>query len=157
MDDDIQSITRLLQELPDDRRARLATQAECSAAAVHFQGMVPDWYWSLLRECPLADRIVDFVNGQAEHAVKFLDPAGMVLEAESIPGSFMLKYGYVPIGECIMGSGNPYFARFTASKQAQISQIFHDGSGYGPELTPMSGMPLSPSLRDFLAHCASPR
>jgi hypothetical protein len=44
--------------------------------------------------------------------MQWMDAAEMITEAtEAYPGIDALKLGYVPVGECRLGSGNPYFVR----------------------------------------------
>lgn len=112
--------------------------------------LVPEWYWALLDAAPLASR-VDVV-GDHDHIV-WLTPELMDMLLES-PGSDVVTLGYVPIGDCAFGSGDPYYVRFMPTDTSPIVQIYHD-SGLLPQLS-ATELPLesyrivASSIRDIL-------
>ncbi len=48
-------------------------------------------------------------------------------EAENAyPGLIVIKDGYVPIGSCLLGSGDPYFINKNDGENGPIYRIYHD-------------------------------
>jgi hypothetical protein len=59
--------------------------------------------------------------------MKWLSPEGMVDEAlEFYPGIAAIPAGCFPIGECVVGSGNPYFYR---TSDGAVVRILHASGG----------------------------
>lgn len=59
----------------------------------------------------------------------WMEAAGILSEAlEAYPGILAVPLGYIPIGECEMGSGDPYFFR---SSDGAVVRIPHDAARLG--------------------------
>lgn len=81
--------------------------------------------------------------------VQWASPSDIMCEAfDAIPGSLIRKSGYVPVGLCPEGSGNPFFTRFE-SDNPKLIQVFHDAVGPSGELGPNSQRQIAQSLSTF--------
>jgi len=59
-------------------------------------------------------------------SMKWLDPKEQIEEAfEFYPGIAALSEGYIPIGECLFGSGDPYFLKMK-NEEPCIFRIPHE-------------------------------
>lgn len=55
------------------------------------------------------------------------DEAAATVEAEEFyPGLVVKEDGFVPIGECLIGSGDPYFINIGDDPPGPVYQIYHD-------------------------------
>ena len=61
---------------------------------------------------------------------------------ELYPGIEAVKNGYLPIGTCMVGSGDPYFLKVADGKNPPVVRIPHDN--------PEEVDSISPSLEAFL-------
>jgi len=69
-------------------------------------------------------------------SMQWLSPSGQVEEAfQFYPGIIVVKEGYIPIGECLYGSGDPYFMKNDAGN-LNIYRVLHDVSDemFTPEM-----------------------
>jgi hypothetical protein len=75
--------------------------------------------------------------------MRWMEPAGMREEARELyPGIEAVKNGYLPIGTCMVGSGDPYFLKVADGKNPPVVRIPHDN--------PEEVDSISPSLEAFL-------
>jgi hypothetical protein len=59
--------------------------------------------------------------------IEILDDAGILSEAtELYPGIEAARHGFVPIGGCLIGLGDPYFIRSSEGAGGALYRIFHD-------------------------------
>lgn len=104
------------------------------------------WLLDLMSEFPLAGTTFSMdERNPSEIAVdmKWMDPADIREEARELyPGREAVKDGYLPIGTCLIGSGDPYFLKVSESKDPPVVRIPHDNPD-APEM-------ISPSLGEFL-------
>jgi hypothetical protein len=76
--------------------------------------VVADWFFELIRTFPLAGSLLvlsaeDDLSGLGADML-WLKTDQLLSEAiEAEPGISVLKLGFLPVGGCAMGSGNPYF------------------------------------------------
>ena len=69
-------------------------------------------------------------------SMTWLSPSGQIEEAyQFYPGIIVIKEGYIPIGECLFGSGNPYFLK-NDGDILNIYRVLHDVSDdiFTPEM-----------------------
>ena len=60
----------------------------------------------------------------------FLDDEGTRQEAEdAYPGLMVARDGYVPVGGCSFGSGDPYFINTRDGENGPLYRIYHDAVG----------------------------
>ena len=61
--------------------------------------------------------------------MQWMAPADMVEEAfELYPGIPALGLGYLPIGQCLSGSGDPYFLKIKAGEDPPLVRIPHESA-----------------------------
>lgn len=87
----------------------------------HFSPMLllPNWFINMLSDYPLIG--VNFTLSEVLDESGFgvdmawLSPMEMVEEALDLyPGIAAIQLGYLPIGSCLLGSGDPYFLKMTS-------------------------------------------
>ncbi len=93
--------------------------------------LIPEWFISILQEFPLIN--VNFVlseeddESEMEVDMRWLDASGIVSEAiEAYPGKLVNNLGYLPIGSCLQGSGDPYFLKISGNTDPAVFRILHD-------------------------------
>jgi len=58
--------------------------------------------------------------------LEWMSPQEVISEAlEAFPGKPALKKGYLPLGTCLAGSGDPYFVQHTADQNWRLVRIPH--------------------------------
>jgi hypothetical protein len=61
-------------------------------------------------------------------AMNWLSPGGQIEEAfDFYPGIIAINKGLLPVGECLMGSGDPYFIK-KEGEAWNLYRVFHDAS-----------------------------
>lgn len=59
--------------------------------------------------------------------IEWLDEEGSRSESEDLyPGIAVAKLGYIPVGGCSIGTGDPYFIRETDGEGGPLYRIYHD-------------------------------
>jgi len=59
--------------------------------------------------------------------IEILDDAGILSEATDLyPGIEAARHGFIPVGGCSIGSGDPYFIRSSEGAGGSLYRIFHD-------------------------------
>ena len=76
--------------------------------------LMPDWLLSLLKTYPLAGEYFELPSDADGSglgvALIWLTPSQIVSEAtESQPGISVARLGFIPVGACAEGAGDPYF------------------------------------------------
>ncbi len=68
--------------------------------------------------------------------LEFLDEAGTKQEAEELyPGITVCRDGFVPVGRCASGGGDPYFINLRDGENGPLYRVYHDEvaeDGYDP-------------------------
>jgi hypothetical protein len=94
--------------------------------------LVPPWFATMITTYPLAGVCfsLDEDEDESELGAEFRwpTPAQIVEEAAAYyPGISVLKLGYVPIGQCLVGSGDPYFINMKInSSDPPLLRVYHD-------------------------------
>ena len=140
--------------------AKLSTEEE-NLLRTHFSStLLPDWLINLLSDYPLIG--VSFTlseeldESRLGVEMKWLTPTGMVEEAYLFyPGILVLQLGYLPIGTCLTGSGDPYFLKMTIDNDdPPLVRIPHDNIlDENDQLDESKFEPVSFSLSRFLELC----
>src|SRR5262249_24235048 len=105
----------------------------------------------LLQRVPLIKCMFSHARPPWTWDLQWLDVAQVRSEAmEAHPGISALKLGYIPVAQCLLGSGNPFFVRFDSDDPA-IVQILHDVFKNNYVLIPESFVMVSPTLSAFFA------
>ena len=118
--------------------------------------MIPNWFSILLREAPLAGQYFE-LDEAADHSglganLQWLTAEQMVSEAFDFePGASAVPLGFFPIGQCAIGSGDPYFLDMrVATEDPPVVRLLHEAARYEGEM-PYHGIELvASSLSDLL-------
>jgi hypothetical protein len=100
--------------------------------------LTPDWLMSILREYRLAGICFGLSEEHDRSGlgadVTWLTPGQIVSEScDAEPGISVLPCGFLPIGACATGSGDPYFLDLRqASSDPPVVRVPHDYAGRGP-------------------------
>jgi hypothetical protein len=92
--------------------------------------IIPNWFLELLKKYPLAGVKFSLRADEDESGLgvdlKWYDAKEIVDEAMNYyPGLAVIKFGYLPVGSCLVGSGDPYFIKFE-NNDPSIVRIPHD-------------------------------
>jgi hypothetical protein len=93
----------------------VATEADIRLLTSCLEGrLVPAWFLSMLRTYRLAGTCLTLEDEADESGLGveliWLTPPQVISEAtECQPGLSVVPQGYIPIGACAVGSGDPYF------------------------------------------------
>jgi hypothetical protein len=83
--------------------------------------------------------------------MQWLTPAQIISEAtEAFPGVVAGAAGYLPVGSCLLGSGDPYFLKIEAAADPPVVRIPHDAVTDDEQLHSDSVELVSKSLSHFL-------
>ena len=59
--------------------------------------------------------------------IEIFDDDGIRSEANDLyPGIEALKHGFIPVGGCLIGSGDPYFIQSSEGIEGSLYRIYHD-------------------------------
>ena len=147
----------VIKEMAQNLHGSAATEEDILLLRSHLNAnILPDWFVALLRENRLAG--VCFSLTENDDKSKFgaellwLTPTQIVSEAtECQPGTSVVPLGYIPVGACAEGSGDPYFLDLrTETSDPPLVRIPHDFAGKGPY--PLDRVELvTESLSNFLS------
>jgi hypothetical protein len=96
--------------------------------------MQPEYWKHFVDENGLVDTEVE-VPPEADLSglgieLEFLDAAGTRVEAEELyPGIGVYRDGFIPVGGCAFGSGDPYFINVNDGENGPLYRIYHDAVG----------------------------
>ena len=93
--------------------------------------MWPPEYRHFLESNALAGKAVEISNGDdlssVGASIELYNEADAASEAnEFYPGLVVKADGYVPIGGCVVGTGDPYFIRIQDQQPGPVYRIYHD-------------------------------
>ncbi len=94
--------------------------------------LLPEWVIRLLQDWGLAGESFELSREDDQSGkgvdMRWQDAQDMVFEAtDAYPGIVAIKEGYLPIGTCMKGSGDPYFLRVTDTiETSPVVRIYHD-------------------------------
>jgi len=103
--------------------------------------MWPQTYRRFVEQHALAGKEIE-ISADADlsrvgASLKLCDEAAAKSEANDFyPGLIAKADGYVPIGECLIGSGDPYFISVHDEQPGPVYRIYHDSvldAGYDRE------------------------
>lgn len=128
----------ILENKKNQLEGSLANEAELADLKAQLPSeLLPDWYVSLLETYRLSGSIfsLDDELDQSEMGVdlKWLTPEQTIDEAlNTYPGKSVIELGYLPIGSCLAGSGDPYFLNLRSkSSDPVLVRIPHAAASEG--------------------------
>ena len=103
----------------------------------HFfsETLMPDWFLALLMDFGLAGTYFSLDLDEDQSGVGadvlWLTPEQMISEArDSEPGLSIMSSGFIPVGACAQGSGDPYFLDLRdMSANPPFVRVPHDYAG----------------------------
>jgi hypothetical protein len=135
-----------------DRRSELQGNVLTDADAKLLSDICPAWLLDVWRQFPLTG--VRMHLSDAEDAtgigvsLQWMSATEMLSEAnDASPGREARREGFVPIGKCLEGSGDPYFIAMTGDDPALV-RIPHTAAR-GGALNRSAVETVSPSLTQF--------
>lgn len=145
------AIKLLHKKLERDRRGSTVEYAEIARASAFFATMVPEWYWRLIRDIPLCGSNLAYSRSGGQLDIGWLYPNEMIEEAkDAYPGMVAIQSGLVPVGQCLLGSGDPFFITFNKTNPSLV-QVIHDGIDKNGKLMDQAVIEVSATLSDFFA------
>ncbi|MCI0652264.1 MAG: SMI1/KNR4 family protein [Planctomycetes bacterium] len=119
----------------------------------------PEWLTVAFRRLKLAG--TRFSLSEAEDAsgmgveMRWMTPAQIVEETTvAYPGVAAVKRGYLPVGQCLEGSGDPYFLRLDDKRDdPAIVRIPHEAIAAGDALADEEVEVVADTLSEFLCKC----
>jgi hypothetical protein len=147
----------VLRKMADRLEGAVATEDEIRLLRLRLDSrLMPEWLLTLLRNNRVAgvDFSLDTIDDESGLGVEllWLTPKQIVSEAmECQPGISVTRLGYVPIGACAEGSGDPYFLNLREpTVDPPVVRVPHDLAGN--EQYPFDRIELvSRSLSNFLS------
>ena len=125
------SLARALEQRKEALCGAQATQPELDWLRTKYPISFPEWLAGCLVGYPVigvrfsAENGVDLTGRGIE--LRWMSPSGMIAEAiDAYPGIAIVPMGYVPIGDCMFGSGDPYFLKLNDTEDPPLVRVFHD-------------------------------
>jgi hypothetical protein len=127
----MKDLLEILERSKDKLLGRVALNTDITLLRDRFSGFsILKDVQDIVRNYPIIGQ--KFKLSQAEdHSgmgmqMKWLTPAQQVEEAfDFYPGMIVVKYDYLPIGECLAGSGDPYFLKADYNVW-NVYRVLHD-------------------------------
>jgi hypothetical protein len=149
-----------LKEKEDLLQGVSATDRDIRQLRAYFSNvLIPDWLESLLKNHRLAGACFSLDSGQDRSGLGaellWLSPKQMISEAfDAEPGKSVVSSGFLAIGSCALGSGDPYFLDLREfSNDPPVVRIPHDYAG--PNSYPLERVEIVVSHLSELFHDAS--
>lgn len=112
---------------PDRLRGRTASLDECRLLMESLK-CDASHLCALMSLCPLIGTTYsrnDDANGSFD--LQWMNAAAIIDEATgAFPGIAALNEGYIPVGSCMLGTGDPYFIRSAEHNDPALYMIRHD-------------------------------
>lgn len=122
------SLRESLASRRQEIQGKNATESDLAVLQEQMPYLVPNW----LIECLRYDHVIGVrfqldSSDAGEVVLRWLTPMMIVDEAtRAFPGSAVVANGYIPIGSCLRGSGDPYFLGLDGSDDPPLVRICHD-------------------------------
>lgn len=139
-------------------RGRLLSQPEGEKLRLHFKARLPEWYIELLSEVPLVECELEILTADDDClSVQWMSSQHMIQEdGEACPGVVARTAGFVPVANCSVGTGDPYFVRFDGDDPA-VWKVSHDSQGIIDGRFDLNEhLQVAPTLSDAFARCIEP-
>lgn len=139
-------------------KGRVLSQRESGELRQYFKDRLPEWYIELLREVPLMECELEVLTADDDYlSVQWMSSQHMIQEdGEAYPGLVARTASFVPVANCSLGTGDPYFVRFDGDDPA-LWQVSHDSQGIIEGRFDLNEhVQIAPSLSDAFARCVEP-
>ena len=126
------SVEAVLAKRQSEMSGRTISQQEADELSKAVPpSLLPAWLVNWLLTYPLVE--TDFgLSEQEDNSglgvnMKWLSPSQMISETvEAYPGIAAADSGYLPIGMCLEGSGDPYFLKTTTGDDPLLVRVPHE-------------------------------
>jgi hypothetical protein len=152
------SVERILERRSAELGGRVAEAAEVAALAAGAATPLPPLLAGWMLRFPLCGTEFALAEEEDESGLgvemKWMTPGEMVSEAvDAYPGILAVPAGFLPVGMCLIGSGDPYFLE-GAGDDPPLVRIPHDSAAGGERLDLGRIERVSARLGDFLSKAA---
>lgn len=113
--------------------------------------IIPDWYKDVLINYPLNGLLIEYNDNLGDQIdINCVGFEGIQFEFFDVyPGCAIGNLGFICIGECPIGSGNPYFISIDEGKNPPVYQIYHDVSDIGEKIVEKGKSKIVEKLSDL--------
>jgi hypothetical protein len=125
------TLNEALNTIEERLTGRLVSQGELKTLT-DFLGidLIPQWYLDLLAKFRLigTEFSLDEDQDLSELGVelRWMSPEETISEArDTFPGILAVQKGYLPVGICLEGSGDPYFLQISQNTDPEVVRIPH--------------------------------
>ncbi len=108
--------------------ARISDEETILLRELHVKYGFPKILMDWMQHYPLSNTIFKYREAATglEHVFRWLTPDHARSEIEdTYPGVVVAQLGYIPVGGCLVGSGDPYFVRDRGDGELLLVQISH--------------------------------
>jgi hypothetical protein len=150
------SVEDVLKERRADLHGRTITSQEGAELTAGIgDKLVPPYLLDWLLSYPLVGTEFSLSEEEDESGLgaemQWLTPAQMISETiETYPGIVAGPLGYLPVGMCLVGSGDPYFLKTGSGDDPPVVRIPHEAAGTDDTLNEDLIEQVTPRLSDFL-------
>jgi len=150
------SVEAILARRQTELTGRLITEQEAQDLKKELQpSLLPSWLLNLFLTYPLVETTFRLTEAQDNSGLgvqmKWLSPEQMINETtEAFPGIAAASLGYLAIGMCLGGSGDPYFVKSTSGSDLLLVRIPHDAVNGEQRLREYLVEIVSANLSEFL-------
>ena len=150
------SVEEVLKERKADLKGRTITPQEVSELTAGVgEKLLPAHLLDWLLSYPLVGTEFYLSEDEDESGLgaemQWLTPAQMVSETvETYPGIVAGPLGYLPVGMCLTGSGDPYFLKTGSGDDPPLVRIPHEAADADGNLDVDRIEQVTPRLSDFL-------
>lgn len=150
-----EAIALVARALALGKKGRVIPADEMQEVIDELGGTYPTWLADLLTTVPLCGLELGWQASEADDNVSWLewsDGPGILSESqESYPGLAILPAGFVNIGSCAMGTGDPYFISVNEGDDPPVYQVYHDVSDQADVILAEGRVTVAGCLSEFLA------
>ena len=151
---------KLAQEFINKLNGEKASKENVDTLVKKLNEMVlPDWFIKLITENKLIGSYL-YLNEKNDNSdmgvsLKWKTTVDMVDELyEFYPGVAVIGMGYLPVGSCLEGSGDPYFVKLTEDvNEAKFVRIRHDLVEDDDTYLEDEMEIVAPNIQDFFKAC----
>lgn len=150
------SVEEVLKRRETELRGRTITAQEVAELTASVSGeLLPAYLLDWLRSYPLVGTEFSLSEDEDESGLgvemRWLSPAQLISETiEAYPGIPAGAVGYLPVGICLVGSGDPYFLKTGSGDDPPLVRIPHEAAGSVDYLDVSLIEQVSLRLSDFL-------
>jgi hypothetical protein len=95
--------------------------------------LIPDWLTGILKEHRITGSVFVLSEDDDESRLgvemQWLTPEQIIDEGlNAYPGIVALRRGYLPVGSCLIGSGDPYFLNMSVPEDPPVVRIPHEAA-----------------------------